>query len=161
VAIGLIADPASSTPVENPSQDQIKIEHAAFVLSSNDGSGWLNGYLVIWNGSTHGVALTGIKSSTAGKAKIMQAALMASGQDAEAKDFVAIPPRSELLMKPGGVFVRFDLSGAEIRPGTDLALTLEFAGAFSKQVTSVIQAGGSELTDHHHGMKQTRIRDEK
>ncbi|MAU95478.1 MULTISPECIES: copper chaperone PCu(A)C [Aurantimonadaceae] len=134
---------------------EVVVEHADLIISSNSDDPSLEGYLVIWNGTDQSTSITDMRSSAFEEITFVQTVKTKGEARVVVQETLSIPAHSELLMRPGGVFLSIDPGKLALRVGEQVSLEILYANGTSAEVAAMIKPDGAALEDHHHGMPQT------
>lgn len=129
---------------------QIAIEHAELIPSSGDKFS-AKAIATIWNGKKKTVLLKSIQSTKGSTELMSHFKFDDNGNSPSPIDLpVFIPPNSEFVMKPKGIFLHVETE-QPIIPGQHFPLDIKLSEGGKKLVNAKILQLGSEPTDHHHG----------
>lgn len=137
--------------------DRLEIEHAEFVLPSKDGEA-IKGYATVWNGTKSGIFLESVESPMFSSLSIFKTDFVDGVARRLPKQVTELPPRSELIMKTGGIHLTAYQPADNLFAGKEIELLFNFTGGRRLTKTATILAPGTSLTDHHHGELQDRVK---
>ncbi len=139
-------------------EEIIAVEHAE-ILPATPASEFMKGYLTIWNGTATPIVITEIKSPKFGSIRVQRTE--ATDDGTKSRPFagpLTIPPRAELLMKPGGIHIVLSTKETQPEPGDRVPIALVLSSGSIIAATAVVRAVGSEKLDHHHAGKDASDR---
>ena len=147
-SIGLAAD----GDLEPSSLSAIVVELSDILISSKSSKPRLEGYLIIWNGTGQSAIITDVRSQVFEEIKFVQTMKTGAETEAVMREKLSIPAHSELLMRPGGVYLSIDPGERMPRAGEQIDLEVFYADGASEVVVAQVRAERAEIEDHHHGM---------
>lgn len=143
---------AASGSAGSPSPAEVIVEHAEILVTPGAES-VMEGFLVIWNGSSRSVMIKDVRSDSFREVKLVRTERTGSETAAVVQENFSIPAHSELLMRPGGVYLSIDSGGMTIGAGDRVDLEILYADGGSEVVAAEVRAEETALEDHHHGMQ--------
>lgn len=146
---------ANSSAAPQLSADLV-VEHADILISPSPDEPSLEGYLVIWNGTGQSASITEVRSDAFGEIEFVQTVKTRAETRTEIQESLSIPARSELLMRPGGVYLLIDPGSKPPRVGGQVNMEIFYADGASETIVAQVSAAGTVLEDHHHGMPPTK-----
>ena len=143
-----IINPASGLE-KNTFKDQVKIEHAEIILSS-DNSQMAEAYSVIWNGTKKALNIRSFKGQDT-TVLLVNTKDKGDGQLETIPSSLPryIPPRSEFVMKKNGHYLLVP-SDNLTENSKGYLFTVELDSG--RQITAIadVMTAGTEPLDHHH-----------
>lgn len=139
-------------------EEIIAVEHAE-ILPAPPASEIMNGYLTIWNGTATPIVITELNSPKFGSIRVHRTEVI--DDYARVRPFagpLTIPPRAELLMKPGGIHLTLSAKKTQLKPGDRVPIALVLSSGSIIAASAVVRAFGSERFDHHHAGKDASDR---
>lgn len=133
--------------------DWLEIEHAEFVLPSKHGEA-IKGYATVWNGTMNGVILESVESPIFSSLSVFKTEFIDGEERSLPKQVTELPPRSELVMKTGGIHLSAHQPKHQLFAGKKFELVFNFVGGRRLTKTATMLAPGTRLADHHHGELQ-------
>lgn len=143
----------AAAAIEAQLPDEIVVEQADILVSASPDDPSLEGYLVIWNGTGQSTSITDVRSSAFEKVRFIQTVRTETETQGVVQKNLSIPAHSELLMRPGGVFLSIDPGKTRPRVGEQVDLEIVYADGTSDEVAAKIESNVAALKDHHHGMQ--------
>ena len=132
-------------------RDERAIEHAEIVLP-NGSDKTLRAYLVIWNGKEEPADLSAVTSVQFRKIAVHRTVTdQGISRSHEEQRALMIPQRSELVMAPDGIHLKFEATASQLQAGQMVPLNLLFGDGTQIPVDAIVLPAGSTVTDHHHG----------
>ncbi|NDW07846.1 copper chaperone PCu(A)C [Jiella pacifica] len=136
--------------------DKLVVEHAEILLPASSNDTFLEGFLVIWNGTGESTRITEIRSDVFSKIELVQTVRTRSGLRTDVQASLLVPAHAELLMRPGGVYLLIDPGSKPPRVGGQVNMEIFYADGASETIVAQVSAAGTVLEDHHHGMPPTK-----
>ncbi len=136
---------------------QLVVEHAEIVPRSI-GSAEMSGYLTIWNGTKKTQFMIEVSSDAFETISLYRTVFVGGKAELRAvKDGLFIPRRSELAMKPDGVFLKLSGPDPMLVGHDNVVLVLKFSDGTRLNVKASVLPPGTPVSDHHHGRNQNEI----
>ncbi len=140
------ADSPAMVETESPdyqpvtaASDGLEIE-GAYLRQPAPGQSMLAAFVTFRNGSDHAYALVDVVSSQAGSISIHRTIYDKGIMSMRPVADLVIPPRTELVFKPGGYHLMLSDVEGNLEPGGQIPLIFNFAGGVSVEVTAEVRA---------------------
>ena len=143
---------SASARTVHPSRpgELLTVEHAEFVLSP-DPAEPIDLYLVVWNGTGSSVTISGVTSPAVARIAVSRGPHSEDMPRAGLTGGLAVPARSELLMKETGLHLLAAPQDPALSPGAMVPVTVSFFDGSERTIVANVLAAGSTPEDHHHG----------
>lgn len=150
VAVALLASVPATIGASQV--EEVVAEEAQILLlpqTSEQIGASVEGYLVVWNGTTTEAQITGVRSETFRSVQLVQTQKSVTGTLLTVQQELSIPPHAELMMRPGGVYMRME-PNRPLSAGEIVELDVLFDDGSTQTLAAAVRHDKASIQGHLH-----------